>query len=164
MLILLRAVVYASVFISLLLVLVPARLLQWSGVSLTDGFGARQIAGIAVVLLGAALTAWCVVTFAFLGRGTPAPFDPPRALVVRGPYRFVRNPMYLGAAMAIAGAGLYYASWPVLGYALLFLLGTHVFVRLYEEPTLTRLFGTDYVSYCETVRRWLPRRPRAAPL
>lgn len=152
--------VYASVFVSLLLVFVPAQLLEWSGVSITVGYGGRQIAGIAVVLLGAGLTLWCVMTFAFVGRGTPAPFDPPRTLVIRGPYRFVRNPMYLGAATAILGAGLYYSLWPLLGYTAMFLLGTHVFVRLYEEPTLRRLFGSEYLAYCETVGRWMPRWPR----
>jgi len=93
---------------------------------------------------------------AFVGKGTPAPFDPPRRLVVRGPYRFVRNPMYIGAALALAGAALFYGSWPLLGYMGLFLLITHLFVRLYEEPVLRRLFGTEYEEYCRVVRRWRP--------
>ena len=105
---------------------------------------------------GAAVALWCILTFAFIGRGTPAPFDPPRRLVIKGPYRFVRNPMYVGAGLALAGAALYYESWPVLVYAGLFLLLTHFFVVLYEEPTLRQTFGPEYEAYCHRVRRWWP--------
>ena len=106
--------------------------------------------------VGAAVALWCIFTFAFVGKGTPAPFDPPRRLVIRGPYRFVRNPMYIGALFALIGAALFYGSLPILEYTGLFLLATHLFVILYEEPTLRRTFGEDYAAYCRTVRRWLP--------
>jgi len=82
--------------------------------------------------------------------------DPPRQLVVHGPYAFVRNPMYIGAGLALAGAALFYQSLALLTYAVVFLLVTHLFVLLYEEPTLRRTFGTDYASYCQKVGRWLP--------
>ena len=94
----------------------------------------------------------------FAGKGTPAPFDPPRRLVVRGPYRFVRNPMYLGAGLALTGAALFYQSIPMAGYAGAFLLITHFFVILYEEPTLRRTFETDYAAYCRQTGRWWPKR------
>ena len=61
-----------------------------------------------MVAIGTAMALWCVFAFVFIGKGTPAPFDPPRKLVVRGPYRFVRNPMYIGAGMTLAGAALHY--------------------------------------------------------
>jgi len=118
--------------------------------------GLTQVLGLVVVVLGAGLALWRILTFAFVGKGTPAPFDPPRRLVVRGPYRFVRNPMYIGAALALAGAALFYGSWTLLGYTALFLLITHLFVRLYEEPVLRRLFGAAYDAYCHRVRRWRP--------
>jgi len=159
MIVLFRAVVYATVFISVVLVILPARLLQWSGVSTIPSFGAQQVAGMIVALLGAALAIWCVLAFAVIGRGTPAPFDPPRRLVVRGPYRRVRNPMYIGAAIALSGAALFYGSLPMLAYVIAFLLLTHAFVRVYEEPTLRRLFGSEYERYSAAVRRWLPTRP-----
>src|SRR5262249_22987777 len=79
-------------------------------------FGAAQFAGLVVVIVGGAVALWCVLAFATLGRGTPAPFDPPRRLVVRGPYRLVRNPMYLGAAVALLGAALYYESLALLAF------------------------------------------------
>jgi protein-S-isoprenylcysteine O-methyltransferase Ste14 len=107
---------------------------------------------------GAALALACISTFVFVGRGTPAPFDPPRRLVVQGPYRFVRNPMYLGAGMALAGAAFFYQSIPLLGYAGLFLLITHVLVLVYEEPTLRRIFDGDYEAYCGRVGRWWPKQ------
>ena len=111
----------------------------------------------ALALAGAALALWCILAFAFIGKGTPAPFDPPRRLVVAGPYRYLRNPMYLGAATGLAGASLFYRSLPLLGYTGAFLIVTHLFVVLYEEPTLRRLFGPEYQSYSSSVRRWLPR-------
>src|SRR6478672_2681861 len=69
--------------------------------------GAPQVAGMIMVTIGTAIALWCVFTFVFIGKGTPAPFDPPRKLVIRGPYRFVRNPMYIGAGMTLAGAALF---------------------------------------------------------
>jgi protein-S-isoprenylcysteine O-methyltransferase Ste14 len=111
-----------------------------------------------LVAIGTALALWCVFTFVFIGKGTPAPFDPPRKLVVCGPYRFVRNPMYIGAAMTLAGAALYYQSLSILIYTALFFLITHLFVVLYEEPTLRRTFGDEYDAYFRRVSRWLPKR------
>jgi protein-S-isoprenylcysteine O-methyltransferase Ste14 len=152
-----RAVTYATLFIGFVLVFLPARLLSRSGVASPPGLGIAQVTGIVVATTGAALAVWCILTFALLGRGTPAPFDPPRHLVVRGPYKYVRNPMYLGAAAALAGAALFYGS-VVLGlYAAVFLLMTHSFVLWYEEPTLRVTFGAEYEHYCTQVRRWWPK-------
>jgi protein-S-isoprenylcysteine O-methyltransferase Ste14 len=96
------------------------------------------------VFVGAALALWCIAAFAFLGRGTPAPFDPPRHLVVRGPYRYLRNPMYLGATLALAGASLFYESMALAAYAAGFVLLMHGFVVLYEEPALAAAVGREY--------------------
>jgi protein-S-isoprenylcysteine O-methyltransferase Ste14 len=153
---LIRTLTYATLFIAFVLVWLPARLLRWAGVVRPPGLGAAQGAGMLVGLAGAAVALWCVATFAVVGRGTPAPFDPPRRLVVRGPYRFVRNPMYLGAAVALAGAALVYQSVALAGYTVLFLLLAHCFVIWYEEPHLRRTFGQEYDAYCARVRRWRP--------
>jgi len=158
MFVLIRATVYATLFISLLLVFVPAQLLSWAGISRPTTIGAPQIAGSIVGTLGGLLALWCVLTFAVAGKGTPAPFDPPRRLVVSGPYRFVRNPMYLGAALAVAGAALFYQSVELLAYASVFILFSHVFVVYYEEPALRRTFGDEYDNYSQRVRRWGPSR------
>jgi protein-S-isoprenylcysteine O-methyltransferase Ste14 len=152
-----RAVTYAALFIGLLLIYVPARVLSWSGIVRPAATEWQQVAGMVTGAAGAAVALWCILTFASIGRGTPAPFDPPRRLVIRGPYRFVRNPMYLGAGLALASAALFYESLPLLGYAGLFFLATHIFVVCYEEPTLRRTFGQEYEAYCRQVRRWWPR-------
>jgi len=158
-----RATVYATVFVGFVLVYLPARALSWAGVAGPDRIGAAQAAGLAIASAGAALAVWCVLTFAIAGRGTPAPFDPPRRLVVRGPYRYVRNPIYLGAAIAVGGAAVYYQAPLLLAYVVAFLLVMHLFVVLYEEPTLRRSFGPAYDAYCRDVRRWRPSGLSGAP-
>jgi protein-S-isoprenylcysteine O-methyltransferase Ste14 len=151
-----RGVTYSALFIGFLLIYLPARVLSWSGL-VRPAIAVPQVAGMLIGAVGAAIALWCIFTFAIVGRGTPAPFDPPRRLVIRGPYRFVRNPMYIGAGLALASAALFYESLPLLGYAALFFLATHVFVVLYEEPTLRRTFGEEYEVYCRQVKRWWPR-------
>lgn len=160
MFVLIRTLTYATLFIAFVLVFLPARVLAWSGVHRPAALGVVPLAGVVVGLAGAALALWCVLTFAVVGRGTPAPFDPPRRLVVRGPYRYVRNPMYVGAAVALAGAALLYRSLVLAGCTVVFLVFAHSFVILYEEPHLRRTFGEDYQTYCRQVRRWWPARGR----
>ena len=161
---LVRAATYATLFVGTLLVFLPAQLLSRFGVTRSPEGGVRQVAGGVVTLAGAALAVACVLTFALVGRGTPAPFDPPRRLVVRGPYRAVRNPMDVGAILALAGTALFYRSLPLLIYAGFFWLATHLFVVRYEEPTLRRTFGRDYENYRERVGRWWPKMPRRGKL
>jgi protein-S-isoprenylcysteine O-methyltransferase Ste14 len=153
MFVLARAAAWSALFIGSLLVFLPGRILSQAGVT-RPPMGAPQWCGIALVVAGGALALWCIGTFVLVGKGTPAPFDPPRRLVVRGPYRFGRNPMYLGAGLALGGAGLVYRSWPLLAYAVMFLIVTHLFVIAYEEPTLRKKFGDGYADYCRRVRRW----------
>ena len=152
-----RAVTYSTLFIGLVLVYVPARLLSWSGLVRPGAMAVQQVVGIVIGAAGAAVALWCIFTFASVGKGTPAPFDPPRRLVIRGPYRFVRNPMYIGAGLALAGAALFYESLPLLGYVGFFFLATHLFVVGFEEPALRRTFGQEYEAYCDRLGRWLPR-------
>ncbi len=157
MFVLVRALVYATTFVGVVMVFLPRLTLPGASLAAPETVGRVQIAGAAVTGAGAALVLWCLLSFVFLGEGTPAPFDPPRRLVVRGPYRFVRNPMYVGAGLALAGAALYYRSLGLLVYDAVFLLVLHLVVVVYEEPTLRRLFGEDYAGYCETAGRWVPR-------
>jgi protein-S-isoprenylcysteine O-methyltransferase Ste14 len=156
MFILFRALIYATAFIGILLVGVPARLLVWTGQAIPQSAGVPQAIGIGVTAVGALLVAWCIGMFVFVGRGTQAPFDPPRRLVIGGPYAIVRNPMYVGAVFAMSGAALYYGSWPLFTYAAVVLIVTHVFVVAYEEPTLRHTFGDEYSEYCQHVARWAP--------
>jgi len=160
MFVLIRAVTYAALFIGFVLVYLPARFLAWSGIVAPVTTRAPQVGGMIMVTIGTAIALWCVFTFVFIGKGTPAPFDPPRKLVIRGPYRFVRNPMYIGAGMTLAGMALFYESLSVFIYACLFFLITHLFVVLYEEPTLRRTFGDEYEAYFRRVRRWIPTKSK----
>jgi len=157
-----RALTYSTLFIGLLLVFLPGQLLARAGIAAPDVIGVTQGAGIAIAIAGGALAVSCIVSFALIGGGTPAPFDPPRRLVVRGPYAVVRNPMYIGAGLALGGAAIFYESLALLSYDAAFILVTHLFVVMYEEPTLRRLFGAEYESYCRRVGRWWPRRAKRA--
>ena len=136
--------------------LVPYLLLS-SGVGGRVSLGAARYVGLLPMLLGAAGLAWCFYDFAARGRGTPAPYDPPKRLVVSGPYRVVRNPMYVCVTTILLGEAIVFQAPALVGWAAAFLLTTHLFVTLYEEPTLGDKFGDDYARYCARVPRWLPR-------
>jgi protein-S-isoprenylcysteine O-methyltransferase Ste14 len=159
MLALFRALTYATLFIGFFLVFVPTRILRAAGIAPPAVIGTAQQIGLGLVAFGGALALWCIVTFALIGKGTPAPFDPPRKLVRAGPYRWVRNPMYIGAGSVLFGTALFYHSAALLAFAAAFLMFAHGFVVLYEEPTLERVFGAQYADYRNAVRRWIPRWP-----
>lgn len=161
MLILLRALIYGSAFVGFVLVFLPAQVAEWTRASAPSVRGPLEWTSIALVLLGLVPMAWSFLSFVFRGRGTPAPFDPPRKLVVDGPYRFLRNPMYLGAILSLTGAAVYYRSLGLATYLVAFTLWAHLFVVFFEEPRLRKAFGDEYAAYCGRVRRWLPRRPAA---
>ena len=120
--------------------------------------------GSAIGVVGLSLLAGCVRHFWISGRGTLAPWDPPRRLVATGAYRFTRNPMYV-AVLVIVGGWAVAAGSPLLaGYLLVLVVGFHLRVVLHEEPWLARQFGTDWHDYASRVPRWLPRRhPAPAP-
>jgi len=126
------------------------------------GISARGLLGLVPMVAGVAVYLWCAWDFATFGRGTPLPLDPPKQLVARGLYRFVRNPMYVGVLLAISGQALWFGSVATVWYALAVALFFHLFVVFYEEPALQFKFGESYVQYCRTVPRWLPK-PAAKP-
>ena len=137
-------------------------LLPWlivRGGARPESWGAMRIVAIVIAVVGAMIYARCVWDFARRGRGTPAPIDAPRVLVVQGLYRYVRNPMYLGVLLVIVAQALFFRSGALAAYAAVWLLVVHLFTVLYEEPTLLRLFGESYERYRRAVRRWLPGRP-----
>ena len=156
--VLLRAVAYSTLFISFFLVALPSWILGRVGVGVSTMPRALQVLGLLLGIAGVGIAVGCILTFVLRGKGTPAPFDPPRRLVVSGPYRYVRNPMYLGAGLALLGAAVFYGSPALALYFAGFLLLCHLLVRWYEEPILRQSFGTDYDAYCAETPRWLPRR------
>lgn len=138
-------------------VVVPAMLLAAPGGRFDVGAG--RFLGLPLVVAGG----WVLLDSVFLrfaheGRGTLAPVDPPRSVVRGGPYRVVRNPMYVANVAIVTGSGLLFGSWRLLLWGAVVFVAFHVFVIAYEEPTLRRSFGATYEEYCRTAGRWLPRR------
>ena len=124
---------------------------------------ALRLGGILPIVLGAAVYFSCAWEFVRTGGGTPAPIDPPKALVARGLYRYTRNPMYVGVVSILVGEAVLFQSRRLLAYALVVGLLFHAFVLLYEEPTLRQKFGPSYEEYLKAVPRWFPRLRRARP-
>jgi protein-S-isoprenylcysteine O-methyltransferase Ste14 len=114
--------------------------------------------GLALIAAGFALWLWTVRLFARVGRGTLAPWDPTRHLVVEGPYRHVRNPMIAAVVTVLAGEAALFGSLPLLIWCVAFLGLNHLFFLIHEEPGLVRRFGDEYRAYRHNVPRWLPRR------
>ena len=149
----LKNLLFTAIVPGTVAVYVPLRLAQ--GAAAASG----GLLALAIVLffVGAALYAWCVWDFATFGRGTPLPVDAPTRLVVRGLYRYTRNPMYLGVLTVILSWATLYRSTALAVYAVVVGLCFHLFIILYEERHLRRVFGRDYAAYCTKVPRWIPR-------
>ena len=140
-------------------VIVPAWLLSLPGGDID--IGVARFLGLPLLAAGCWLLLDNVfVRFAHEGRGTLAPIDPPRFVVRGGAYRVVRNPMYVANIAIVAGSGSVFQSWLLFVWAAVLFVAFHLFVITYEEPTLYRLFGSEYANYRQTVSRWIPRRPR----
>ena len=132
----------------------------WLGFRVEASGGAQwRWLGALPSVLGFAVALRCIWDFGWTGRGTPAPIAPPTRLVVVGFYRYVRNPMYVGFFAGWVGLWVVFgqASWAALEVAAVAVAAVALFVPLYEEPTLRRMFGADYEEYCRNVPRWLPR-------
>jgi len=126
-----------------------------------DLLNPAHLVGLSCMAVGTALLGACIWEFARSGRGTLAPVDPPRELVVRGLYRYVRNPMYLSVTTIVLGELLLTGSRALLAYWAVWFAVVNLFVMGYEEPTLRRQFGVSYDRYTQQVGRWLPKWPRA---
>jgi protein-S-isoprenylcysteine O-methyltransferase Ste14 len=124
---------------------------------------ALRAVGVVLIVAGAAVLLDSYARFALQGLGTPAPLFPTRHLVVRGIYRFVRNPIYVALLSIILGQALLLGNWRLVIYGALIWLAFHIFVVAYEEPKLRKTFGRQYRDYCAHVPRWIPRlRPWSA--
>ena len=137
---------------------VPWLLLQGSGGPVLQ-LPSIWMVGFLPLLSGVVLYLWCAGAFTFIGKGTPAPIDAPKVLVIQGPYQWVRNPMYIAVLLVVIGEAILFRSFLLVGYALLVWLVVHLFVVFVEEPSLRGQFGGSYETYLRTVRRWLPRSP-----
>ena len=111
-------------------------------------------------LVGIVILLWSFWNFLQEGHGTPAPVEPPTELVAVGFYQYFRNPMYVGILLILMGHFLWFGYWSLLIYLLFVFVSVHLFVTLYEEPTLRRKFGASYEAYLKRVPRWIPRLPK----
>lgn len=159
---LLRAAIFTLLIPGTVTVLVPYVLLHSDLDSAVGIPPMLRVLGLPPLAAGITVYLWCAWDFGASGRGTPAPYDPPRVLVTRGLYAFVRNPIYVGIVSIIFAEALLFDSIAVLGYGALLLVLFHLRVLLYEEPRLRRKFGASYDEYCHSVPRWLPRKTRRA--
>ena len=116
-----------------------------------------RILGVLLIAAGLPVLVDSFTRFAVQGLGTPAPIFPTRHLVVSGLYRYVRNPMYLAVVSLILGQGLFFGDVRVVEYGIAVWAAFHLFVLIYEEPTLRRTFGFEFEDFCTNVRRWIPR-------
>jgi protein-S-isoprenylcysteine O-methyltransferase Ste14 len=121
-------------------------------------FDAGMVSYIAIPLwiLGTSIIVWCSVDMVRKGRGTPAHVDPPKKLIVNGLYRYVRNPIYVGALLVQLGVILWWGSGMMIVYFLFFTLAYQILIVLIEEPILRHMFGEEYLAYCRQVPRWIP--------
>ena len=152
----LRALVYMTGFV-----------LFWGWIALSarefdPSFGVllpawTETLGIIFMPVGGLLALTCAAVFIARGRGTPAPFDPPEEFVAAGPYKYVRNPMYIGALVLLIGFGLCLHSISILLLSLVVFLLVDLFVVYFEEPNLSRKFGATYEAFCKPVPRWIPK-------
>jgi protein-S-isoprenylcysteine O-methyltransferase Ste14 len=137
--------------------LIPWWLSHWELRPAFLGLELTRACGAVLIVAGIPGIVDSFARFAREGLGTPAPIAPTRHLVVSGLYRHVRNPMYVGVVAVIAGQAILFADWRVLLYAALVWLACHLFVVIYEEPTLRRTFGAEYEAFRAQVPRWIPR-------
>lgn len=147
----------------LFLILVPGLLIGVFPymISTTDteliSLGVLSYLAFPFLLIGWVAMLWSFWNFTVRGKGTPAPIDPPKELVAVGLYRYVRNPMYVAGLITLLGWILWSPSFSLILAFLLFLLATHLFITLYEEPTLKKKFGAAYEEYLKQVPRWIPK-------
>jgi protein-S-isoprenylcysteine O-methyltransferase Ste14 len=138
--------------------LAPWWISRWRVQAPFFGMSIFRFAGGVLIVLGAIGLLDSFIRFAVQGLGTPAPVFPTRHLVVTGLYCYVRNPMYVAVVGTILGQALVFGNVMLLEYGGVVWLLFHLFVLVYEEPTLRASFGSEYESYCEAVPRWIPRR------
>lgn len=154
-----KAFIYGTVFVAFWAVLaLSVRVFDsYFDVSLPHW---TQAAGIIPITAGGILALISVITLVSRGQGTQAPFDPPKEFVVAGPYKYVRNPMYIGGFALLLGFSLTYNSISMIFFWLLTIAISQFFLVMFEEEKLEKRFGNSYLEYKKSVNRWIPKVPR----
>lgn len=157
---LLRSIFFTFLLPGMVTVFIPYWILSSSGSAFFSNHHPFRYFGLPLILIGTTGLLWCIWEFFSKGRGTLAPVDPPRNLVVQGLYRYVRNPMYVSVVTILIGEAILFMSTSLLIEAGIFIGMAYLFVVFYEEPALRRQFGQSYERYMHKVGRWAPR-PRS---
>jgi protein-S-isoprenylcysteine O-methyltransferase Ste14 len=150
----LRSLLFLLLLPGTVAVYIPSRILRSRDLLRLPALQAWSLCAGALVVAGALVLLKCVWDFFAAGQGTLSFIDPPRRLVVRGLYRYTRNPMYSGVLAMLAGQAWLFGSGHLVEYALIVLVAEHLFVILYEEPNLASRFGESYAAYRKAVPRW----------
>jgi protein-S-isoprenylcysteine O-methyltransferase Ste14 len=153
-----KAIIFFLLLPGIVAFLIPLSFVYFSGI---DKF---QWAGSPVVISGLVLLLWCVRDFYIVGKGTLAPWAPPKKIVIIGLYRYMRNPMYAGVLILVLGWSILFQSMVLLAYAGILFLVFHIRVLTNEEPWLNKTFGEEWQSYKNKVPRWLPHISRRKKL
>ena len=139
------------------LVFIPAAAIWATGADLASPEDTRFWLALLIALLSLVLMGWTVSLFTGPGEGTPAPWDPPKKLVILGPYRHTRNPMITGVVIFLGAESLMFWSWPLAAWMVTFLIANVFYFPFNEEKRLERRFGDDYLRYKANVPRWIPK-------
>ena len=139
------------------LIVIPAVVLYATDYQWTPNHPAFVALGACLLLNGLFFAGWTMRLFATRGKGTAAPWNPPKKLVVAGPYRHVRNPMISSVLAMLLAEALLLNSWWIAGLFFLFALLNMIYFPLFEEKELEKRFGADYLAYKRNVPRWIPR-------
>jgi protein-S-isoprenylcysteine O-methyltransferase Ste14 len=138
-------------------VLIPFYIINRAQISLTPPPGILQVLAILIASFGTCMIVWVSTAFVRQGKGTPIPIDPPTRFIITGLYRYVRNPMYVGAVLIVLAEAVYFQyAWLVL-YAIGLWAVLHIALVIFEEPQLKKRFGADYEQYLKSVPRWIPK-------
>ena len=156
---LLGTIVFVAVLPATIIVLIPRWITRWELRPPLFGTDLTRWLGLALMVAATPLFVSFLSRVVWEGRGTPAPIAPTERLVVGGPFRWVHNPGYVAVVAILLGEALFFASPAALAYAAVVAVAFHVFVLVYEEPTLRDTYGREYEDYCRRVPRWIPRRP-----
>ncbi len=122
---------------------------------LAEPFGFQKYTAIIIVLLGLTILLSCIIRFAVEGKGTLSPADPTKRLVIKGLYKYSRNPMYVGVTLILIGESIFFSSGNLWLYSLFIFICFNLFIIFIEEPRLKRDFTSGYLNYCKQVRRWI---------
>lgn len=153
------ALIFKSIFFTILMpgvgvILIPYLILEKPGDFNWPLISIFNLIMFLIGLLSLFILLHCIWKFAVYGKGTLAPLDPPKHLVVCGLYRYTRNPMYLAVIGVLLSEAILFGCINILIYALVAFIMFHVFVTKYEEPKLRAQFGQSYIDYCQSIPRW----------